>query len=396
MWAISEEIGKSILAGNAKRESILSKYACKSARAERLYPDREKIPDNANIRPAFFPDADRIIHSSAYTRYIDKSQVFFLFDNDHITHRVLHVQFVSKIARVIGRCLRLNEDLLEAIALGHDIGHVPYGHDGEKHLNALSINSGIGFFCHNAQSVRALMELENRGKGLNLTLQVDDGILCHNGEFLNKVYEPNLNKTWETVLDEYQKCWTVAGFDRRITPMTLEGCVVRIADVIAYIGRDIEDAITVGLIERTDIPDEITDVLGNSNDKIINGLVVDLINNSMDKNYITFSDDVFKALELLLKFNYTHIYHNPKKQNQDKKIENMFKTMYHHYLSELVDENEDSAIFRNYVSGMIPEYREDTRPEKIVIDYIAGMTDDYFNHEFKKYVMPESYGMKIR
>ncbi len=396
MWAISEEIGKSILAGNAKRESILSKYACKSARAERLYPDREKIPDNANIRPAFFHDADRIIHSSAYTRYIDKTQVFFLFDNDHITHRVLHVQFVSKIARVIGRCLRLNEDLLEAIALGHDIGHVPYGHDGEKHLNALSINSGIGFFCHNAQSVRALMELENRGKGLNLTLQVDDGILCHNGEFLNKVYEPNLNKTWETVLDEYQKCWTVAGFDRRITPMTLEGCVVRIADVIAYIGRDIEDAITVGLIERTDIPDEITDVLGNSNDKIINGLVVDLINNSMDKNYITFSDDVFKALELLLKFNYTHIYHNPKKQNQDKKIENMFKTMYHHYLSELVDENEDSAIFRNYVSGMIPEYREDTRPEKIVIDYIAGMTDDYFNHEFKKYVMPESYGMKIR
>lgn len=396
MWAISEEIGKSILAANAKRESLLSKHACKSAKGERRYPDREKIPDNLNIRPAFFHDADRIIHSRAYTRYIDKTQVFFLFENDHITHRVLHVQFVSKIARVIGRCLRLNEDLLEAIALGHDIGHVPYGHDGEKHLNTISVSAGLGFFCHNAQSVRALMELENRGKGLNLTLQVIDGILCHNGEFLNKVYEPDPDKTWDTVLEEYEKCWTVAGFDRKIKPMTLEGCVVRIADVIAYIGRDIEDAITVGLIERDEIPVEVTEILGNSNDQIINGLVVDLINNSADKNYITFSDEVFKALELLLKFNYTHIYHNPQKSSQDKKIENMFKTMYHYYLSELRDGDEGSAIFRHYLAGMSQEYRENNRPERIVIDYIAGMTDDYFNHEFKKFVMPESFGMKIR
>ncbi len=395
-WGIAEELGKSIIASNVKRESGLSKYACRSIKGERRFPDRERVPDSMNIRPAFFHDADRIIHSSAYTRYIDKTQVFFLFENDHITHRVLHVQFVSKIARVIGRCLRLNEDLLEAIALGHDIGHVPYGHDGEKHLSAISLNAGMGFFCHNAQGVRALMELENRGKGLNLTLQVIDGILCHNGEFLNKVYEPETTKTWDTLLDEYHKCWTVAGFDRTIRPMTLEGCVVRIADVIAYVGRDIEDAITVGLIERSDIPEEIVEILGDSNDKIINGLVTDLISNSMEKNYITFSEEVYKALEMLLKFNYINIYHNPAKQDQDKKIETMFKLMYQQYLTELLEQDEGSGIYKNYISGMTPEYRANNRPERMVIDYMAGMTDDYFNHQFRKHFMPESYGMKIK
>jgi len=395
-WGIADELVKSIIISNAKREASLSKYACKSIQGDRRFPDREKIPDNLNIRPAFFHDADRIIHSSAYTRYIDKTQVFFLFENDHITHRVLHVQFVSKIARVIGRCLRLNEDLLEAIALGHDIGHVPYGHDGEKHLNAISVHAGTGFFCHNAQGVRALLELENRGKGLNLTLQVIDGILCHNGEFLNKVYEPETNKTWDTLLEEYHQCLTVPGFDRKIRPMTLEGCVVRIADVISYIGRDIEDAITVGLMERSDIPADIVEVLGDSNDKIINALVTDLISCSMDKNYVTFSEEVFQALELLLKFNYTHIYYNPIKQNQDKKIENMFKLLYQHYLSELKEKGEGAQIYKSFISGMTVEYRQNNCSERMIIDYMAGMTDDYFNHEFKRHFMPESYGMKLK
>lgn len=396
MREIQEDIGKSIIAGNIKRESVLSKYACKSIKGERQFPEREKIPDSMNIRPAFFHDADKIIHSSAYARYIDKTQVFFLFENDHITHRVLHVQFVSKIARVIGRCLRLNEDLIEAISLAHDIGHVPYGHDGERYLNALSMKSGIGFFCHNAQSVRALMELENGGKGLNLTLQVVDGILCHNGEFLNRVYEPDFNKTWDVFWDEYEKCRTVAMYDRKIRPMTLEGCVVRISDVIAYIGRDIEDAIIVGLIERSDIPEEITYILGNTNDRIINTLATDLINNSMDKNYLTFSPDVFKALEMLLKFNYSSIYHNPVKRGQDKKIEMMFRLMFDHYLTELKEKKENSGIYRKYISGMVPEYMEKNAPERIVVDYIAGMTDDYFNNEFKKHFMPESFGFSLK
>lgn len=393
---ILEETEKSIIASNVKREAALSKYACKSIKGERRFPDREKILDIKNIRPTFFHDTDRIIHSSAYARYIDKTQVFFLFENDHITHRVLHVQFVSKIARVIGRCLRLNEDLIEAISLGHDIGHVPYGHDGERYLNAICLKAGIGFFCHNAQSVRALLELENRGKGLNLTLQVVDGILCHNGEFLNKVYEPEPNKTWDVFLEEYNQCWTTAMFDRKLRPMTLEGCVVRIADVIAYIGRDIEDAITVGLIERRDIPQEIVDVLGDSNDTIINTLVTELINNSMDKNYITLSEETYKALELLLKFNYTNIYHNPIKQKQVKKIETMFKLLYEQYLSEFREQIENASIYRKFIAGMATEYRENNKPEKMIVDYMAGMTDDYFNNEFRKYFMPESYGLHVK
>ena len=184
---LKNDVFSKIILNNFSREKkILSKYACRSNKGKRRYPEREKIPDRENIRPIFFHDTDKIIHSLAYTRYIDKTQVFYLFEHDHITHRVLHVQFVSKIGRVIGRCLRLNEDLIEAISLGHDLGHVPYGHDGERVLNDLCIKHKIGFFCHNAQSVRFLMEIEDKGQGLNLSLQVLDGILAHNGEMLNK------------------------------------------------------------------------------------------------------------------------------------------------------------------------------------------------------------------
>ena len=252
------------------------------------------------------------MHSLAYTRYIDKTQVFFLFENDHITHRVLHVQFVSKIARVIGRCLKLNEDLIEAISLGHDLGHVPYGHDGERYLNKIYYEKTQNFFNHNAQSVRFLMELENRGRGLNLTLQVLDGILCHNGEIVERIYEPDNSKNWDKFLEEYEKCWTIKDYSKKIRPMTLEGCLVRICDVIAYIGRDIEDAIVVKLIKRKDIPAEITSVLGNTNRSIIDTLVRDIIVNSYDKPYIMLSKDKFDALKLLLDFNYKNIYMNPK------------------------------------------------------------------------------------
>ena len=180
------EIFNEIIKNEYKREAkTLSRYACKSSESIRF--KEEKIPDRSTIRPAFFHDADRIIHSKAYTRYIDKTQVFSLFENDHITHRVLHVQLVSKIARMIGRCLRLNEDLIEAIALAHDLGHVPYGHEGERYLNEICQKNNLGYFCHNAQSVKFLMELERRGKGLNLSLQVLDGVLSHNSQNMNLI-----------------------------------------------------------------------------------------------------------------------------------------------------------------------------------------------------------------
>ena len=185
MANIQFDIADKIVKQNHVRElKNLSKYACRSIKGNRLEPDRERIPDRKNVRTTFFHDTDSVIHSRAYTRYIDKTQVFYLIENDHITHRVLHVQLVSKIARTIGRFLRLNEDLLEALSLGHDVGHAPYGHDGEEYLKNFCKKMRIGTFAHNAQSVRLFTEIENFGKGLNLTLQVLDGILCHNGEIL--------------------------------------------------------------------------------------------------------------------------------------------------------------------------------------------------------------------
>jgi len=392
---IRADIGAEIVKNNLKREySSLSKYACKSSRGKRLYPEREVIPDRQNIRPSFFHDTDRIIHSRAYTRYIDKTQVFFLFDNDHITHRVLHVQLVSKIARTIGRCLKLNEDLIEAISLGHDLGHVPYGHDGERYLTSICKNYGMNYFCHNAQSVRSLMELENRGKGLNLTLQVLDGILCHNGELLKKVYQPDTEKNWDRFLEEYENCWQIEKFDKTIRPMTLEGCVMRISDVIAYIGRDIEDAVTVKLIERAEIPEDIVAVLGSTNNQIINNLVIDIVNNSYDKDYITFSDQVYDALNKLLKFNYQYIYQNPMKQKQDHKIRHMFEYLFEVYIKELNDCKNNSTVYKWHLDSMDKSYLNNPS-YKIVLDFIAGMTDDFFNNEFKKHIIPESFGLTL-
>ena len=213
-------------------------------------------------RQAFSVDGDRILHSRAYARYIDKTQVFYLVRNDHITHRVLHVQLVSKISRTIGRFLGLNEDLIEAISLGHDIGHTPFGHDGERFLSELCDEHGIGAFHHNIQSVQFLDRVERKGRGWNLCLQTLDGILCHDGEVHNQMLAPWPVKTFESLAAEMAAKKADPAAD--LMPMTLEGCVVRMADTVAYIGRDIEDAIRLGLIERTDIPDACAQVLGTA------------------------------------------------------------------------------------------------------------------------------------
>ena len=293
-----EKIKKEIL----KREDNLSSYATHSSSAIRL-KDEE-----VDIRPAFFRDVDRIIHNISYTRYIDKTQVFSFRDNDHISHRVVHVQLVSKIARTIGRCLGLNEDLIEAIALGHDIGHVPIGHIGESILNDISKKELNEYFMHNVQSVRTYMNIDNNGNGENLTVQVLDGILCHNGEVLNNIYEPIFTKTKEDFLKEYNDCYTVLETSKKIRPMTLEGCVVRISDVIAYIGRDVEDAIQLGVINRSDIPEDVTKVLGNNNREIVNNIILDIIENSYGKPYIKLSESIYETIDKLKDFNYKNIY----------------------------------------------------------------------------------------
>ena len=290
---------------NDERESrVLSELATKSSDGVRRRKEKE------DYRTTFFRDTDRILHSQAYTRYIDKTQVFSLFENDLITHRGLHVQFVSKIARVIGRALRLNEDLIEAIALGHDIGHPPFGHEGEYHLSELCIKYGIYSFHHNVQGVRFLDVIEKGGDGWNLTLQVLDGILCHDGETHTEYLKPSLGKTWNQLdkeLEERTKKREVT-----LIPMTLEGCVVKFADVFGYIGRDIEDAIIVKLIKRKDLPEDCVAILGNKNSKIIDTLVTDLIKNSLDSDRLSLSKEVSDALKKLKQFNYEKIYLNPK------------------------------------------------------------------------------------
>ncbi len=367
-----------------EKEKLLSKYAFHSSQAIRF---REEYRENEfNVRTPSFRDADRILHSTAYARYMDKTQVFPMVVNDMITHRGLHVQFVSKIARTIGRTLNLNEDLIEAIALGHDLGHVPFGHFGERVLNQICVDNNLGLFLHNAQSVRVLQTLERDGKGLNMTVQVLDGILCHNGEMLEKKYVPDYDKTIEQFNDEYTRCWREKGFDRKIRAMTLEGCVVRISDVIAYIGRDIEDAIILGVIKREDIPETVTKVLGDRNSVIIDRLVQNLIENSLDKPYLEFSDDVFEALKALMEFNYKNIYNSPVKAETEARSTKLFQMLYDKYMQDL--EQKRGFIYNEFYLKMSESYTNTNSRGKIVVDFIAGMTDNFFISQFENAFLP--------
>ncbi len=365
-------------------EARLSPYACLSSQAVRR---KEEDSIHMGHRQNFSLDADRILHSLAYSRYIDKTQVFYLIKNDHITHRVLHVQLVSKIARTIGRILRLNEDLIEAIALAHDIGHTPFGHDGERFLTEVSKTYGLGPFFHNVQSVRFLEKIERKGKGWNLTLQVLDGILCHDGEVHSQALKPNRDKDFRTFDMEMKEKERVPSID--ILPMSLEGCVVRIADTISYIGRDIEDAIRLGLIDRSELPDDSCRILGNTNGTIVYTLVEDLVTHSLDKPYACFSPEVGEALKGLKRFNQNRIYMNEKVKEQTPKIKRMFEMLFEKYLDDLRRGNEDSDVQREYLEGMASGYREHTSPAGIVRDFIAGMTDEYFLDQCQKHLIPQ-------
>jgi len=376
-----------------RAELALGQYACHYAEASRLRSDSGRA-DNASIRTPFARDSDRIIHSRAYARYIDKTQVFSFFENDHITHRVLHVQFVSRIGRTIGRSLALNEDLIEAISLGHDIGHAPFGHFGEKVINSICHDEAIGCFYHNVQGVRFFHEIERNGAGINLTVQTLDGILCHNGEVLQNSYRPNRAKKPEAMLEEYRRSLSEDGVGVNLVPMTLEACVVRIADVIAYIGRDIEDAIHIGLIKRADLPPSVTDVLGSDNAAIIDCLVLDLLEQSYGRDEIRFSEPVFAALKDLLAFNYSYIYSNRRIMHEHGKVARIIRMLYEKYAAEMQEGFVENSSFAHHCRELGPDFvRQQGR--RIIIDFIAGMTDDYLINQFRSIFMPDSYGYKL-
>ncbi|MBR6133109.1 MAG: HD domain-containing protein [Bacilli bacterium] len=363
-----------------KKNSLISEYACKDEDAIRLFDEEDN-----DIRTAYFRDIDRILYSLSYTRYMDKTQVFSFNDNDNISKRMTHVQMVSKIARTIGRALNLNEDLIEAAALGHDLGHVPFGHVGERILNEISLKNNCGYFNHNVQSVRTLMDLEDNGKGKNISFQVLDAILCHNGELELDEYRSS-KKDKNIFLDEYNRCYTDKDMIKKLVPCTLEGCVVRISDIIAYIGRDIEDAMRMNLITIDQIPSSVTSVLGTSNREIINTIIMDILENSYDKDYIKVSDKVFKAIKDLKEFNYEYIY---KKANSDEQIDlynKMFNTIFDTYLNDVKNDNKNSRIFTIFLNDMDSKYLDNNSAERKVIDYIAGMTDDYMESEYERII----------
>ncbi len=364
-------------------ERLLAPRATRSVAGLRRRP--EAVAD-AGYRQDFSLDADRILHSRAYARYIDKTQVFYLIVNDHITHRVLHVQLVSKIARTIGRFLRLNEDLIEAVALGHDIGHSPFGHAGESFLSALCQAHGIGAFCHNVQSVRFLDRVERQGLGWNLCLQTLDGILCHDGEVHDRLLSPVPGRGFadlDRLMEEKTRDPAIG-----LVPMTAEGCVVRLADTISYIGRDIEDAVRLSIIRREDVPPECAKVLGSTNGTIVHTLVTDVIEESAETAHVGFSEEISQALARLKRFNLERIYSHPTVRRHAPVIEELFSLLFDRYLGDVRGDRRESAIFTGFLNGKSEGYLSAHGPAEMVRDFISGMTDQYFLQQCPEKLRP--------
>lgn len=324
-------------------------------------------------------DVDRIIHSKAYSRYIDKTQVVYLVRNDHITHRGLHVQLVSNFARGIAEILGFNLDLVEAISLGHDVGHPPFGHEGEGYLSTLSIEYGNGPFAHPAQSCRLFSAIEP----LNLGLAVYDGFLCHDGGMRETVLAPNPGKTWDDHFAEVKaKC---ADPDSNIAPGTLEGCLVKLCDTMSYLGRDIEDAINLEIITRDQVPETL---LGTTNRKILRTVACNIISMSYGKDHIAISDDIYAALRVLRRFNFEEIYSNAKLKVESKRIERSYRILFELLLADFEENGEQSHLWRSFLSNKAEQYLESTSLVQRVIDYISGMTDTYFVRTLEKLAVP--------
>ena len=379
---LSNELQKQII--EDRRNHYQNPFRCKDEDIIR----RDMNHDIPNLwRPAFVRDIEKIMHLPYYNRYADKTQVFSFYNNDDITRRALHVQLVSRIARNIGSVLGLNLDLIEAIALGHDIGHTPFGHAGERFLDELLQGETARRFNHNVQSARVLDKLFAR----NISLQVLDGVLCHNGEFEQQEYRPQWNKKFETHDVEIESCYVKGGEAiKELIPMTLEGCVVRICDMIAYIGKDRQDAITAKIINREH--EFSSEIIGAANASIINNLTVDIIENSYGKDYILLSKEAYADLKTAKDENYKVIYKNDEINSKyEDIIKPMFKDVYYALLEQLKKKVESSVIFKhlmNFIRNTLKYYKDidycREEPNQIVVDYIASMTDDYFVELHKK------------
>ena len=341
--------------------------------------------DRATVfRSNFIRDVDKILYCPYFSRYQDKTQVFSLYKNDDITRRWLHVQLVAEIARTIGKALGLNLELIQAIALGHDIGHTPFGHAGERILDKLFFKRTGKRFFHNVNSVRVLDKIFPS----NITMQTLDGILCHNGESESPVYETKPMPDFKTFDEIIRRAEAGENKKGDLDPATIEGCVVKIADIIAYLGKDRQDA--EKLSPATNERFFVTEI-GTFNAEMINNLTIDIIENSVGKPYIKMSDDYFKALSIAKKENYNLIYSSSDKTRViSDKLEPMFAALYEKFYGDLIAGDKSSLIFKHHIdyisSSKIKrvENYADNEPNRIVVDYLSAMTDDYFCDLYNK------------
>ncbi len=349
--------------------------------------------DATDLRGHYFRDTTALIHSYPFRRMKHKTQVFFAPRNDHICTRIEHVLHVSTIASTICRALNLDADLAWAIGMGHDLGHTPFGHLGEKILSQLR---GIEGFRHEIYSLRVVDHLANYGRGLNLTYAVRDGIINHCGEKFEQSLAPDhTEKDLSTITR------------RDHLPSTWEGVVVRMSDKIAYLGRDLEDAIQLGLIDADEIPPDGKSALGRNNSEIINSLVNDLIRTSLETGTVGFSDDIYHAFVQVKDFNYRRIYNSPALAGYHQYFERVLETLFH-YLGDVFsrhglerdsyhrENNTLAARFGDYVCKMEPFYSsEASPPEQVVFDYIAGMTDDFAIESVQEIMVPRQFSAQF-
>lgn len=306
---------------------------------------RERQEEPCDIRTAYQRDRDRILHSKSFRRLKQKTQVFLIPEGDHYRTRLTHTLEVSQLARTIAKALRLNEDLVDAIALGHDLGHTPFGHAGESALNEVC---PMGF-RHFEQSVRVVEVLENQGRGLNLTWEVRDGILNHR----------------------------TAGH-----PHTLEGQIVRYCDKIAYINHDIDDAERAGILKEDDIPEECRRVIGDTTRIRLNTLIHDVVVNSEDRDHIAMSEDMEHMMQKLRAFMFQHVYHNKAAKREEEKARHMIQELYAYYVEHPEMLSQGYHLMMEETGASV---------ERVVCDYIAGMTDSYSIKKYKDLFIPQSW-----
>jgi dGTPase len=384
-----------------RKKHIENPYAFKDENVVRRYEghDTPKI-----WRPTFVSDVEKILHNPYYNRYSDKTQVFSAYKNDDLSRRALHVQLVSRVARNIGGLLNLNTDLIEAAALGHDIGHTPFGHAGERFLNELYEERTGRIFNHNVHSVRVLEHLVKR----NVSLQVLDAVLCHNGEMEMQCYKPVSLKGFAEFDTRIEACYTDKSANKKQIPSTLEGCVVRISDIIAYLGKDRQDAQKIGLVsDETEFSNER---IGRTNAEITNNMVINIVENSYGKDYLCMDKEYFDAFARAKKENYDIIYGNPEIDGVYENIKPMFSAVYKELLKQADEKKEDSIFCRHHlnyireinkyqryvdVNEMMEEYLAE-RTDDLVVDFMASMTDDYFIDLYHELFPNGKYDVKYK